>query len=95
MQNAQKRDACKEQKFWFRKDITTDVSPPEANRCCAGTSCDPKECDLVGLMTANEIINGKVSVNSIVYKILYFDKMLLFSISFGSKKIIIWFDTYL
>lgn len=95
MQNAQKRDACKDQKFWFRKDITTDVSPPEANRCCAGTSCDPKECDLVGLMTANEIINGKVSVNSIVYKILYFDKMLLFSISFGSKKIIIWFDTYL
>lgn len=68
MQNAQKRDACKEQKFWFRKDITTDVSPPEANRCCAGTSCDPKECDLVGLMTANEIINGKVSVNSIIYK---------------------------
>ncbi|XP_066138172.1 glutamate--cysteine ligase [Euwallacea fornicatus] len=59
MQNAQKRNACKEQKFWFRKDITTDISPPEANRCCAGTSCEPKECDLVGLMTVNEIVNGK------------------------------------
>ncbi|KAF7271477.1 glutamate--cysteine ligase [Rhynchophorus ferrugineus] len=59
IQNAQKRNACKEQKFWFRKDITTDISPPEANRCCRGTNCEPKDCDLVGLMTVNEIINGK------------------------------------
>ncbi|XP_050309513.1 glutamate--cysteine ligase catalytic subunit [Anthonomus grandis grandis] len=62
LQNAQKRNACKEQKFWFRKDITTDVSPPEANRCCAGASCEPKDCDLVGLMTVNEVINGKPGV---------------------------------
>lgn len=60
MQNAQKRNALKEQKFWFRKDITTDVSPPEANRCCQNMSnCEPKDCDLIGLMTVNEIINGK------------------------------------
>ncbi|CAG9771333.1 unnamed protein product [Ceutorhynchus assimilis] len=59
MRNAQKRNACKEQKFWFRKDITTDVSPPEANRCCAGSNCQPKECDMVGFMTVNDIVNGK------------------------------------
>ncbi|XP_030747860.1 glutamate--cysteine ligase catalytic subunit [Sitophilus oryzae] len=59
IQNAQKRNALKDQKFWFRKDITTDVSPPEANQCCKGTKCETTECDLIGLMTVNEIINGK------------------------------------
>lgn len=58
MQNAQKRDACKTQKFWFRKNITTHVSPPEANECCK--VCDISSCDVFTLMTLNEIINGKV-----------------------------------
>ncbi|XP_060522257.1 glutamate--cysteine ligase [Cylas formicarius] len=60
MQNAQLRNACREQRFWFRKDITTDVSPPEANRCCKeAMASEFKECNLIGQMTVNEIINGK------------------------------------
>lgn len=58
MQNAQKRGACSNEKFWFRKDITTQVSPPEANKCCKEgySTC----CDVYEPMTINQIINGKV-----------------------------------
>ncbi|XP_028130655.1 glutamate--cysteine ligase [Diabrotica virgifera virgifera] len=56
MQNAQKRNAARDQKFWFRRDITTHVSPPAANECCKGTT---KDCDMFVQMTINEIINGK------------------------------------
>ncbi|CAH1980041.1 unnamed protein product [Acanthoscelides obtectus] len=61
MQRAQKRNAAKVEKFWFRKDITTQVSPPEANECCktGTTNCDMKNCDMFVEMTLNEIINGK------------------------------------
>ncbi|GJQ86461.1 hypothetical protein Trydic_g10368 [Trypoxylus dichotomus] len=60
MQNAQKRGACSNQKFWFRKDITTHVSPPEANKCCkSALNCDEALCDQFIPMTVNEIINGK------------------------------------
>ncbi|KRT86724.1 hypothetical protein AMK59_2452 [Oryctes borbonicus] len=59
MQNAQKRGACLNQKFWFRKDITTQVSPPEANKCCKSSiNCD-EACDQFIPMTVGEIINGK------------------------------------
>lgn len=53
MQKAQKRDACRQAKFWFSKDITTQISPPEASKCCK-TDCK-NDC----MMTVNEIINGK------------------------------------
>lgn len=59
MQNAQKRNACLDKKFWFRKDITTHISPPEANKCCK-TSANSTELDNFVLLTVNEIINGKV-----------------------------------
>lgn len=64
MQNAQKRNACLGEKFWFKKDITTHVSPPEANQCCKGSSklCEPSMCEEYALMTVNEIINGKVNI---------------------------------
>lgn len=66
MQNAQKRGACLNQKFWFRKDITTQISPPEANKCCKGTTnCDMVVCDQFIPLTVNEIINGKVCI---IYK---------------------------
>lgn len=69
MQNAQKRNACREQKFWFRKEITTKISPPEANECCRkGTkNCEPKNCDAFDCMTVNEIINGKVILKAFKY----------------------------
>nr|XP_022918914.1 glutamate--cysteine ligase [Onthophagus taurus] len=58
MQNAQKRDALRTQQFWFRKDITTQISPPEANQCCKGTT-DKSHCDSFALLSVNDIINGK------------------------------------
>lgn len=63
MQKAQRRNAAREQKFWFRRDITTHVSPPEANKCCKSEgmkNCEPQNCDMWCEMTVNEIINGKV-----------------------------------
>lgn len=57
MNNAQKRGAVLNQKFWFRKDITTCVSPPEASKCCP-----MKTSDVYEAMTVNQIINGKVSL---------------------------------
>lgn len=58
LQNAQKRDAVREGKFWFRKDIMTHGSPPEAAACISECSIKPCE-DEYTLMTINEIINGK------------------------------------
>lgn len=54
MQEAQKRNAAREGKFWFRKDLLTCDSPPEASKCCPISNCDAYE-----RMTVNEIINGK------------------------------------
>lgn len=62
MQNAQRRNACLDKKFWFRKEITTHISPPEANECCkkGAVNCGPEDCEVYTCMTVNEIINGKV-----------------------------------
>ncbi|GFS80159.1 glutamate--cysteine ligase catalytic subunit [Nephila pilipes] len=54
---AQKRDAVLTEKFWFRKDLTTCESPPEATAYMA-ECCNPNECQYTQ-MTINEIINGK------------------------------------
>ncbi|CAL1290589.1 unnamed protein product [Larinioides sclopetarius] len=54
---AQKRDAVLTEKFWFRKDLTTCESPPEATAYMAECCC-PAECQYTE-MTINEIINGK------------------------------------
>lgn len=57
LQTAQKRDAVKNGKFWFKKDITTVRSPPEAAACMSDCNL---ECSAeYTLMTVNEIINGK------------------------------------
>jgi glutamate--cysteine ligase catalytic subunit len=66
MKEAQKRDAVKRSRFWFRKDIMTPVSPPEAAKCLDATGCpsasivceEDKIDESCILMTANEIING-------------------------------------
>ncbi|XP_054720488.1 glutamate--cysteine ligase catalytic subunit-like isoform X2 [Uloborus diversus] len=54
---AQNRDAVLYEKFWFRKDLTTGESPPEATAYMAECGCSD-ECEYA-LMTINEIINGK------------------------------------
>lgn len=68
MQEAQKKDAVKRGKFWFRKDIITQVSPPEASQCFQSTGCPYQNNDSTSnpnntdqscvLMTTDEIING-------------------------------------
>jgi glutamate--cysteine ligase catalytic subunit len=68
MQEAQKRDAVKRSKFWFRKDIITQGSPPEATTCVRATGCPTAQTcpdasvdnvdESYVLMSADEIING-------------------------------------
>ncbi|XP_052763772.1 glutamate--cysteine ligase catalytic subunit-like [Mya arenaria] len=61
LQRAFKRDAVLEQKFYFRKDILTDCSPPEAEECII-QCCDGRQCrlqDQYTEMTINDIIHGK------------------------------------
>jgi glutamate--cysteine ligase catalytic subunit len=68
MIEAQKRDAVKRCKFWFRKDIISLTSPPEAAACVEATGCCSDNCtskletpidESCVLMSINEIINGK------------------------------------
>nr|CAD7419820.1 unnamed protein product [Timema poppensis] len=54
MKRAQKRDAVLNEKFWFRKNITTCVSPPEATSCC-----QTSDTDIYTSLSVNHIINGK------------------------------------
>lgn len=60
MKTAFKRDGALEGKFYFRKDVLTDCSPPEACEC--SSLCRPECCsgvdDEYRLMTVDEIING-------------------------------------
>lgn len=58
LKEAQKRDAVKHGKFWFRNDITTCESPPEAT-ACVKTKCGICQPQNYMKLTINEIINGK------------------------------------
>ncbi|KAG5680706.1 hypothetical protein PVAND_010197 [Polypedilum vanderplanki] len=58
MQKAQKRNACKEEKFWFRRNFNgkkEDNNSSENNEC--------QDCEL---WTINEIINGKESFPGLI-----------------------------
>lgn len=55
--NAQKRDACHEGRFWFRKDIF-NKSPMNGD---IGTECDKSMADEYEQMTLNDIFNGNGS----------------------------------
>lgn len=59
MVRAQKRDAVKLEKFWFRRDITSDIKSDDAQS-------EYTE------FTINEIINGKVLISGIKYMIRIF-----------------------
>ncbi|GAB1597714.1 glutamate--cysteine ligase catalytic subunit-like [Argonauta hians] len=56
MATAQQNDAARLGKFYFRKDIITVNSPPEAAECAG---CCERMSEKYTLMTINEIINGK------------------------------------
>lgn len=64
MQKAQKRDACRSEKFWFRKDITQKKATNQTNGSAANeTNYAETNGDSDGgeyeLMTVDQIINGK------------------------------------
>lgn len=61
MAKAQKRDAVKEEKFWFRKDITSEGKQ------------DVNVNDEYAEFTINEIINGKVRL-FYLYFVFYFSR---------------------
>ncbi|XP_060604776.1 glutamate--cysteine ligase catalytic subunit-like [Ruditapes philippinarum] len=61
LRRAFKRDAIREEKFCFRKDLLTDDSPPIAEQCvidcCEGKTCTQQ--DHFTQMSIDEIIHGK------------------------------------
>lgn len=67
MQKAQKRNALRSEKFWFRKNISPKKSSPEMNGLNNGVhngattdqTTDDYDDDEIVLMTIDEIINGK------------------------------------
>ncbi|XP_063704452.1 glutamate--cysteine ligase catalytic subunit [Culicoides brevitarsis] len=58
MQNAQKRNACREQKFWFKKSITGVTVDGKNLKLCRNENCE-ELCNEYELMTIDQIINGK------------------------------------
>lgn len=54
MQRAQRRNACLEQKFWWRRDVGGPADLDKQNTDSA---------DIYSEMTINEIVNGKVQFN--------------------------------
>ena len=62
METAHKRNAVNTEKFYFRKDIFTDVSPADIAQCMASGKCERQKCvnskDEYREMTLNEIFNG-------------------------------------
>ena len=62
MQTAQRRGACRKEKFYFRKSIFTDSSVCKNEKLLNGGGeggCPSKIEDEYELMTVNEIVNGK------------------------------------
>lgn len=53
MQKAQKRNACMEEKFWFRRDVIASKDE------CESSPNNESGCEGCELWTINEIINGK------------------------------------
>lgn len=61
MQNAQKRNACLNEKFWFRKNVTGQQTNGESTNATENGIEDEYE-----LMTIDQIINGQGSFPGLV-----------------------------
>lgn len=72
MQRAQKRNAYREQRFWFRKNITTkQTSTTKTTEDVADENVDPDEGDdndedVAELMSIDEIVNGKAGFPGLI-----------------------------
>ncbi|XP_059154932.1 glutamate--cysteine ligase catalytic subunit-like [Physella acuta] len=58
MKTAFKRDAVINDKFYFRKDVVTESTPPECSQQCGNAGCGAIE-DQYELMSIKEIFHGK------------------------------------
>lgn len=66
MSRAQKNNALNEEVFHFRKDITTQETPPQPKAQCQSAKCGSNCAPVYTAMSIDQIVNGKVTVNSLL-----------------------------
>lgn len=61
MSRAQKNNALHKERFYFRKDVTTQDTPPQCTAQCQNSQCSENDCEsqVYTSMTVDQIINGK------------------------------------
>lgn len=61
MSRAQKNNALHKETFYFRKDVTTQDTPPQCTAQCQNSQCSENDCEsqVYTPMTVDQIINGK------------------------------------
>lgn len=61
MSRAQKSNALHKETFYFRKDVTTQDTPPQCTVQCQNSQCAENDCEsqVYTSMTVDQIINGK------------------------------------
>lgn len=62
MSKAQKNNALHKEQFHFRKDITTQETPPEPKAQCQYAKCGANCAPVYTAMSIDQIVNGKVSL---------------------------------
>lgn len=60
MSRAQKSNALHKELFHFRKDITTQETPPEPKAQCQSAKCGANCAPVYSAMSIDQIVNGKV-----------------------------------
>lgn len=75
MSRAQKNNALHEETFYFRKDVTTQDTPPQCTAQCQNSQCLENDCEsqVYTSMTVDQIINGKVEIflTDMLYRIVW------------------------
>lgn len=61
MSRAQKSNALHKELFHFRKDITTQETPPEPKAQCQSAKCGANCAPVYSAMSIDQIVNGKVT----------------------------------
>lgn len=62
MSRAQKSNALHKELFHFRKDITTQETPPEPKAQCQSAKCGANCAPVYSAMSIDQIVNGKVNL---------------------------------
>lgn len=67
MSRAQKSNALHKELFHFRKDITTQETPPEPKAQCQSAKCGANCAPVYSAMSIDQIVNGKVIISLFSY----------------------------